>query len=254
MAESFGKFIPTILGIGKNFLRFLRFLGPIGLVASLLMSLDFEKDLVEPIKKIIDTFANGDWIEGISRVITFIPDTIAKGILRFGSWIAEKLGFDGLAETLSGFADNFNIVDMVKNVWTSITTGIGGAISSITDSLSKFSFNIPAFIPDSVLSMTGLPRIIQPFKGLSPTSNMSAPASPPSANVGSVIAEKSTDVADAKNAQQPIVIAPQSTNVNQVSTSTTNAIAMRSRPRSMNESIQRTSRESYSSAGGYSVG
>lgn len=257
MIDGFKSFGTLAMSVGKNIFSVVKWLGRINPwvigISVLVASLDFEKDLFEPIQDIIQTFTDGKWLEGIGKIFTFLPQTITKGFLRIGSWIAEKLGFADISEKLKGLADNFDLFGMLKGFLGKIIDGIGSTFTSMLKSLSSFTMTIPAMVPDFILNKIGLPREIKPFEGLAPTAPVSAPAAPPSSNVGANIEKSSVEVADAKS-NQSVVIAPSNTSTTVVDArANTTAIGMRPRPRYKDESIMRHTRDSWSMAGGYSV-
>lgn len=143
VVTSVGKFLLPLGILSKGLLRFAT---PLGLAASLLMTLDWQKDLLEPINKIKSTFADGNYLEGIFRSITLPTDIVVTFVNRSLASIAGFFGFDEAEKELNTLADSVNFVDAIMKLKTNlfkyindITSGVDFNFSGLKDNLaSKF--------------------------------------------------------------------------------------------------------------------
>lgn len=129
------KFLTPLATLGKGLLRFAV---PLSIVSGLLLTLDWNKDLVEPIQKIKSTFADGKFLEGLFRSISLPFDIVTSFVNRSISSIAGIFGFTEVEKEFKNIADNFNFMESMKT----LSTNLFNYINDITKSINLNFINI----------------------------------------------------------------------------------------------------------------
>lgn len=102
-----------ILPLGLLSKSMLKFAGPIGIAATALMTLDFQKDLIAPINNIIDTFKSGNIVESLTRGLVLPVELTVKFIGRTLSYLAGLFEFDSIKSKLD---EQMSTLDLFKSI------------------------------------------------------------------------------------------------------------------------------------------
>lgn len=146
--KSIAAFMIPMKALGAGLLRF----APgIGLVGSLVLSLDWEKDILKPIENIKEAFDNGDFFEGAARLISMPSDIISKFVLRTGAFITDLFNFEDVSNKLNSLADNANIYNSLLNLKSTLFQWIQNIVKDVM--LFSENFSIKEIIESSVIEL-----------------------------------------------------------------------------------------------------
>jgi hypothetical protein len=145
-----GILLRGLLSIGRFLIRFA---GPVGAVIGVLLALE-SQDWEKFFGRFTDAFKDfmeGNWIQGIVKVVIAIPELLVKGVGRIIARIAEFFGFENFAKALDNIIDNFDYVailttmfNYVKDTFVSIKDTVVNFFSDTKDKLADWwaSFSI----------------------------------------------------------------------------------------------------------------
>lgn len=133
--------ISKVKAFGTTFLNFGkaigRFLGPIGLIITILSGMDFAADILRPIRRITDDFKNGDWMDGIIGAVALIPNLIVNSLMRgigdFAGMIGEAFNIDWLKDldgALHSIASVFDYAE-IPNILGQFFSGMWDMITVV---------------------------------------------------------------------------------------------------------------------------
>lgn len=158
-----GAYITSIITSITKFLTPLGLLGrglltvsvPLALISTALLTLDWKKDILDPIQSIVKTFGQGDVIEGITRTIIMLPELVLKFANRVVASIAGILGFEKTEKELNAYVDRIDIFnsiikfkEKILTYFDSSLTDFGKLIDSIGMSIKD---RIGSIIRDTIL-------------------------------------------------------------------------------------------------------
>jgi hypothetical protein len=108
----------------------------------MIMTLNWDKDIVDPIKRIKSTFADGRFVEAIFKAITLPSDIVTKFVTRSIASVAGIFGFEDVEKEINLLADNVSFVDSIiklKDIllgyFNEITNGIDFNFAGVKDSV-----------------------------------------------------------------------------------------------------------------------
>lgn len=145
---SISKFLLPMKAFGLSLLRFTPMIAG---VTAVLMTLDFQKDLIKPIDNIKKLFDSGEYLEGILRTITMPADILSKFVLRSISFVSGIFGFDDFKNKISELADTTSLYDSLLT----LKNNIFSMFQNIVKEMMLFSenFSLSGLVKDSIKSI-----------------------------------------------------------------------------------------------------
>jgi hypothetical protein len=137
--SSITKFISPLLLLSRALLPMAI---PLTLAATALMTMDWTKDIVDPIQTIIKTFKDGKALEGITRLMLMPPELVLKFANRVVASISGLLGFEKTEKELNAYVDKINIFDSIISFKNKILNYFEGTLQGFNDTFDSVGLNI----------------------------------------------------------------------------------------------------------------
>ena len=128
--------------------------GPLALAGSMLLSLNFQKDLIDPVNSIVDTFKSGNILEGITKGLLFPVEVILKFIDRSIAYVSSLFGFDELSIALNENADKLNLFKIVSGFTSNLVKHFDSLLVGINESFGTELNSIKSFFNNTIQGIT----------------------------------------------------------------------------------------------------